>query len=212
MSGFSERLRSLREQCDYTQEDVANIIHVNKQTISQYELGKRQPDFEKLERLCDVFNVSSDYLLGKSNVTARLLNTEELESINRNNTKQIPVYGNIAAGVPIEAITNITNFVDIPKNWKGEYGALLVKGNSMEPTILNGDIVIFRKQETADSGDIVTAVIDDCDVTVKKLIKRNSSVTLLPFNPDHDPLFFQGRKELNRLRILGIVVENRHRF
>mgnify|MGYP002674469943 CR=1 FL=1 len=75
---FKNRIRQLREEHYMTQEELANKLDVNKQTISQYERGVRNPDFEKLENLCDIFNVSSDYLLGRDSVTVRLLDDDEM--------------------------------------------------------------------------------------------------------------------------------------
>ena len=66
MADFAERLRNIRKNAQLTQLQIADRIGVNKQTISQYERGVRQPDFEKLKALCDCFHVSSDYLLGRS--------------------------------------------------------------------------------------------------------------------------------------------------
>lgn len=82
MATFSERLRELRTQYDYSQQDLADKMGATKQMISQYERGVRKPDLDTLTALCDVFNVSSDYLMGKSDVTVRLLNTEDLKRLN----------------------------------------------------------------------------------------------------------------------------------
>lgn len=78
MSEFKERIRLLREQYDFSQQELADRIGVHKQTISQYERGIRKPDFDTLLALCDVFNVSSDYMLGNADITPRYLETEEL--------------------------------------------------------------------------------------------------------------------------------------
>jgi transcriptional regulator with XRE-family HTH domain len=82
MATFSERLRELRTQYDYSQQDLADKMGATKQMISQYERGVRKPDLDTLTALCDIFNVSSDYLMGKSDVTVRLLNTEDLKRLN----------------------------------------------------------------------------------------------------------------------------------
>ena len=213
MSVFSERLRELRKQAGLTQDDVAGRVHLDKQTISQYELGKREPDFEKLERLCDFFNVSTDYLLGKSDVTVRLLTSDELTLLNQKNPgRSIPALKNIASGVSIESISNIEDYVLIPDSWPGEYGALIVKDDSMSPLIQNGDTVIFRKQPNVSSGDIVIAIISDTETTVKKLLKKRGNISLLPMNPEYDPIEFSNKESKDRLKVLGIVVESRHRF
>lgn len=81
MATFSERLFELRRQRDLTQLDLANYIGLNKQTISQYERGVRRPDIETLSALCDYFNVSTDYILGKSDVTLRLVDSAGLSKL-----------------------------------------------------------------------------------------------------------------------------------
>lgn len=88
MATFTERLRELRVQSNYSQQDLADKIGVTKQTISQYERGVRKPDMDTLTALCDIFNVSSDYLMGKSDVTVRLLNSDDLKRLNLSYQKQ----------------------------------------------------------------------------------------------------------------------------
>lgn len=83
MSSFKDRLRALRKQNVLSQQELADKMGVTKQTISQYERGVREPDFESLEALCDIFNVSSDYILGKANITMRFLTEGDLELLNR---------------------------------------------------------------------------------------------------------------------------------
>lgn len=78
---FKDRLKSLRKQKDMSQQELANIVKVSKQTISQYERGVRYPDFDNLLALCDTFNVSSDYLLGQSDVTMRYLRETDLQRL-----------------------------------------------------------------------------------------------------------------------------------
>lgn len=81
MATFGERLKSLRESHNLTQDELADELGVTKQAISQYERGVRRPDFDTLSRICDLFNVSSDYLLGKSDLTTRLLDEQELSLV-----------------------------------------------------------------------------------------------------------------------------------
>lgn len=78
---FISRLKELRENAGYSQPEIAKMLGVDKQTISQYELGKRRPSYEMLFSLCDIFNVSTDYFLKKDNVSPRLLTSDELTLI-----------------------------------------------------------------------------------------------------------------------------------
>lgn len=78
MEGFKDRLKALRSQRHISQKELADKMGINKQTISQYERGVRNPDLEMLSLLCDYFNVSADFILGKTDVTPRFLNSKEL--------------------------------------------------------------------------------------------------------------------------------------
>lgn len=80
MATFRDRLRHLRTLAGYSQQDLADIMNVTKQTISQYERGVRKPDQDTLLELCDIFNVSTDYLLGKTDVTLRFVSPEEYQN------------------------------------------------------------------------------------------------------------------------------------
>lgn len=118
---------------------------------------------------------------------------------------QIPLLGTIAAGQPIEVIEIPSETVTISKDEVGKYGkkyALRVQGNSMiDEGIFDGDIVIIRKQEYADNGQMVVAIIDDNEATLKKLYKERNQIRLQPANPTLFPIF---RKEVE---IRGIVVK-----
>lgn len=80
MATFKDRLRHLRTLAGYSQQDLADIMNVTKQTISQYERGVRNPDKETALELCDIFNVSMDYLYGQTDVTLRFVSPEECQN------------------------------------------------------------------------------------------------------------------------------------
>lgn len=110
-----------------------------------------------------------------------------------NDVVQIPLYGKIAAGLPIEAVADETETISVPVQMtgKGEYYALLVEGDSMiNAGILNGDTVIIKRTNQANDGDIVVALIDGYDVTLKKFRKRASSIALEPANPAYETRIF----------------------
>ena len=118
---------------------------------------------------------------------------------------QIPMYGKIAAGLPIEAIADEHETVSVPANMtgKGEHYALLVEGDSMiNAGILNGDTVIIRRANQANDGDIVVALIDGMDVTLKKFYKRAKSIALEPANPAYETRIFTD----DRVEIQGVLV------
>ena len=121
-----------------------------------------------------------------------------------NDVVQIPLYGKIAAGLPIEAVANETETISVPTQMtgKGEYYALLVEGDSMiNAGILNGDTVIIKRANQANDGDIVVALIDGYDVTLKRFRKRASSIALEPANPAYETRIFTN----DRVEIQGIL-------
>jgi len=119
----------------------------------------------------------------------------------------IPIVGRVAAGAPIFAQENIEGWIGIDAVPQGQrLFALRVQGDSMTGAgILEGDLVVVRQQDTADDGDIVVALLDDEDATVKKLRRDSGRLHLIAMNPKHEPLVV----DPERVRIQGKVVSLR---
>ncbi len=118
---------------------------------------------------------------------------------------EIPVMGRIAAGVPIEAIQTHSHSITVPPEMlgKGEHYALEVRGDSMiEAGILDGDTVLIRRTDSADSGDIVVALVDDEEATLKRLRKKGASIALEAANPAYETRIFGP----GRVRVQGRLV------
>lgn len=123
----------------------------------------------------------------------------------------IPVMGRIAAGTPISAIQSRSHTISMPPDFlaSGDHFALEVRGDSMiEAGILDTDTVIIRKQDTADSGDIVVALIDDEEATLKRLRRRGASIALEAANPAYETRIFGP----DRVRIQGKLVSLLRRY
>jgi repressor LexA len=118
---------------------------------------------------------------------------------------QLPLYGRIAAGLPIEALRDQETTIDVPMALlgNGEHFALEVSGDSMiEAGILDGDTVVVRRSETADTGQIVVALVDDNEVTLKRLRRRGNSIALEPANVRHETRIFPA----DRVKVQGRLV------
>ena len=118
---------------------------------------------------------------------------------------EVPVMGRIAAGVPIEAIQTHSHTISVPPELlgKGEHYALEVRGDSMiEAGILDGDTVLIRRSDSADSGDIVVALVDDEEATLKRLRKKGASIALEAANPAYETRIFGP----GRVRVQGKLV------
>lgn len=128
-----------------------------------------------------------------------------------NNGGSIPILGQIAAGVPIEAIQNEIGRVSAPEDLLGtdDHYALEVKGDSMiQAGILDGDVVIIKRSDTANSGDIVVALVDEEEATLKRLRKRGNSIALEAANPAYETRIFGP----DRVRIQGKLVAMIRRY
>ena len=120
----------------------------------------------------------------------------------------VPVMGRIAAGVPIEAIQTQSHTVSVPPELlkKGDHYALEVRGDSMiEAGILDGDTVIIRKTDTADSGDIVVALVDDEEATLKRLRKKGGSIALEAANPAFETRIFGPDRVSIQGQLVGLI-------
>ena len=123
---------------------------------------------------------------------------------NKNNIISIPILGKIAAGLPIEAISDNTNYIELPETLlkKGEYFILNVEGDSMiEAGIFDGDQVVIRKANDANNGEIVVALIDNNEATLKRIFKRGQQVALQPENSNYKTVIYGP----DRIQIQGIL-------
>jgi len=195
------RIKELRKLYGISQLDLATRLGVARSTVAMWETEKSQPDNEAVKRLCSIFDVSADHLLG-------------IEKESKYGAT-VPVLGNVAAGIPIDAIEDITDYEEIDRDMalQGKHFALRVKGNSMEPRMHEGDVIIVRQQESADDGDIVVALIENSEAAVKRLVRHKKGINLVSFNPIYPPMFFSN-EEIEELpvRVIGKVVELRAKF
>ena len=200
---FAENLTRLVNRSKLPQSEIAKRINVSPQTFNTWIQGKAIPRMGKIQLLADYFKIEkSDLIEEKSNITIS-------QGI------KIPVLGSVPAGIPITAVEDILDYEEIPQLWanQGEFFALKIKGDSMEPRMQSGDVVIVRQQSSADSGDTVIVLINGDEATCKKLEKTSNGIMLISTNTKYSPMFFS-HEEINELPvvILGKVVENRQKY
>jgi repressor LexA len=121
---------------------------------------------------------------------------------------QLPLYGRIAAGLPIEALRDQGAQIEVPMAFlgNGEHYALEVAGDSMvDAGILDGDTVIVRKGDTAETGQIVVALVDDAEVTLKRLRRRGNSIALEPANSRHETRILPAERVKVQGRLVGLL-------
>lgn len=195
-------LRSLRKNNGKTQLELAKLLNVQKSTVSMYERNKRTPSPDVLMKYAKLFDVSLDYLLSNENTTE----TQDYITIN--------VYGSIPAGIPIEAIEDISDTEDLSlKEYdrNKEYLGLVVDGDSMYPKYLDGDTIIIEKTPDCESGTDAAVYVNGYDVTLKTLIKNDDgTITLKPINPNYSPKTYG--PDDDPVSILGVVKEIRRKI
>lgn len=193
---------------------VSKSTGVKTSTLTSWKQGKYTPKPEKLQKLADYFGVRLEYLTGDSPYRTEL-DYQNAISAEREKGVKIPVLGNVAAGIPIEMVEDIVDWEDIPAEMakSGTYFGLKIKGDSMSPRIAEGDTVIVRKQNDAESGDVVIATVNGDSATCKRLMKYETGISLISFNPIYSPMNFTNEEIASKpVRILGKVVENRQKY
>ena len=121
---------------------------------------------------------------------------------------QLPLYGKIAAGTPIEALRDHSNSVEVPATLlrNGDHYALEVSGDSMiDAGILSGDVVIIQRGETAENGSIVVALIDNQEVTLKRLRRKGASIALEPANKAYETRIFGPDRVKVQGKLIGLL-------
>ena len=188
---------------------LATETGVSTSTLSDWKHGRCTPKYDKRKKIADYFGVTVEYLDGDSPLPHGKESNFEL--YDEAETIYIPILGRIPAGMPIEAITDRLGEVEMKKPVGDKtYWALKVKGDSMSPKILDGDVIIFQQQSDCENGDICVVRVNGTDATLKKVLKRDRSIVLQPLNPEYEPLIFSDNTfDEPRIEVLGVVKELR---
>lgn len=228
---FGLRLAALRKEKNISQYKMAELLMYSRGQIANYEQGKRKPDFETLCNFADFFKVSTDYLLGRTNIRQSLDSIDVRHIIHDENVrltagevpltreqrvaimqalenpsiylKFIPVLGQIHAGTPVLAEQNWESRVEIPSHTKADF-VLRVNGDSMIYAGINpGDLALFRQSSIAQNGQIVAAGLEDTawNAYLKIYIQQDDRVLLRSANPDYEDIVFGPQH-----RIVGVMV------
>lgn len=197
-----ELVKKLTAEQNMSMSELARRVGIAKSAISRYFNGTRELPLNKIGDFASVLHTTPDYLLG-------------MEDKQPPQGLQIPVLGTVAAGIPISAVEDILDYEEIPQSWEnqGEFFALKIKGDSMEPRMESGDVVIVKQQSDANSGDTVIVLVNGDDATCKKLQKTDNGIMLVSTNPKYPPMFYSNEEIVTKpVVILGKVVELRQKY
>lgn len=201
---IGEKIKMQRKSLGLTQTELGAKLGVQKNAVSKWECG-RVDDIpsSKIKVMAQLFGVQPSYLIDdKDELPADAI------PIDFSHLKRIPILGRIAAGAPIYAEQNIEGYTYTELNGGAEYFGLRVRGDSMNAArIYDGDVVIIRRQDTVDDGEIAAVLIDGEDATLKRFSHKGNIVTLMPqsTNPANQPFIYDLRE--TSVRILGLVVK-----
>ena len=200
MSELSTRLRLRREELGLSQEQLAQRMgYRSKSSITKLEKGINDIPQSKLEELADALETTPAYLLGLDMPCPPPPGFEPLPKMVR-----VPLVGSIACGTPILAEQNIESYIGVPAAWNADF-ALTCHGDSMSPTICNGDIVCIRCQPEVEQGEIAAVRVGE-EATLKHFHRQGDAVMLLADNAAVCPPMFYAGEQLSELHIEGKAV------
>ncbi len=191
------RLRQLRQEKNLTLRDLSEKVNISFSQIGKFERNESLMNTEQAEMFAQFFGVTVDYLLGVDSLSKNAI------PFKNNEFKPIRIIGSIRAGEPNEVFQNTVGYLMAKVNDPDNYFYLQVVGDSMSPTLLDGDYVLVRFQNTASNNQIVVAGLNGTEATVKRFKMIGSDMFLFPDNENYEPIKLS--PELHPY-IVGIVV------
>jgi repressor LexA len=204
---FAERLRFYLKKYDMTQLELSKRLGVGTTSVYNWCNGIKTPRMDKVDAMCTIFNCKRSDLMNEPATPAAPVKGYPVIFIN--------VLGHVAAGVPLDAQTDIIDSVDIPADWAdtGDYFGLRIQGDSMAPNIQDGDIVIVRSQPDVEDGEIAIVLVNGNEGTCKRIKRYADTLLLLSDNPSYKPMVYTAQQVATLpITIAGKVVEARTRF
>lgn len=203
---FAKNLKYYMTINNKTRNDICKDLGFKYTTFTDWYNGNIYPRIDKIEMLANYFRIEKSDLI------------EDKEKVDKlgNPVTSIPILGTVKAGYNYLAQENWIGTVDIETSLVGngkEYFALKVHGDSMSPILIEDDIVVIEKQNDFENGDIVVAIINGDEATIKKGKKSDSSILLQPLNSAYEPLIFTyDEMKTIPVKIIGIVKQLKREF
>lgn len=195
----AKRIEQIAEEKGLSGAELARRVGIDRSTINRYYKGTRKISMDEIPRFAEVLEVDPvELLIGKEELS-KIINLRPIGD----EQVRIPILGKIACGEPLLAQENVEDYISKPSDNlpSGELFALIAKGDSMEPTIPDGAVVLIRVQPDVENGEIAAVLVNgDEEATLKRIRKEGDSIWLVPDNPKH-PL-----KQINEdypARIIG---------
>lgn len=209
---FANRLQKALDNSKMKQVDLVEKTGLDKTLINKYLAGLMKAKQDKLTILADALNVNEVWLMGYDIPMDRNIGTDELG----NPVVDIPLLGSVKAGYDYLAQENWVGTIQVETSLVGdgsEYFALEVKGDSMAPVFIEGDIIIIHKQNDCENNQIAIVIVNGEEGTVKKVRKTEAGIILQPLNPAYAPMIFTNEEiDSIPITIVGIVRQLKREF
>lgn len=206
-------IKQYRSEHNLSQRDFAKKCELSHTYIAALEKKVDARSGKKIAPTVDAVKNISKGLNMPLQELLNIIDDEQEFIVNQNKSIRIPVLGSIPAGIPMEMIEDIVDWEDISEEMlKGgkRYFALKIKGDSMFPEYLNGDVIIVLKQDDCESGQDCVVAVNGDDATFKRVFKTDNGITLQPLNNSYMPIFYSNDDVLNKpVKILGVVKQIR---
>lgn len=195
-NAFASRLNFWLWYNGMTQKALADKMNVGTSTVSNWCKGLKTPRGNKIDLLCEALGCDREDLFTEPK------DKKDVKTVS------IPVFSYVSAGTGMLADENVDHYIAIPSTLKrrDEYFGLIVRGDSMNPDIRDGDTVIVKKQNIAEDGDIVIALVNGDEGYCKQFVPFKGGISLVSSNPIYKPMIFSSEDiEQVPVQILGVV-------
>lgn len=199
---IGNRIRMRREELNMTQDELAQLLgYKSRSSINKIESGENKLPTDKVAAFAKALDTTTQYIMG----------VEPGAPKGTSIMVKIPVYGSVKAGFPSTMDDDIVDWTTITQreSASADWFGTVVKGNSMEPLMFEGDTLLVRRQPDVENGGIAVVSVGGTDATVKKVKKMQNSIMLIPLNNEYDPMIYA---EADDVRILGRVTEIRRKI
>lgn len=203
---FSKNLKHYMDLHNKDRNDVCKDLNFPYTTFAEWYNGKIYPRIDKIEMLANYFGIKKSDLIERKDKIDKLGNP----------VTEVPLLGTVKAGYDYMAQENWEGMIEVDQDIIKDgfdYFALKIKGDSMSPVLIENDIVIVKKQEDFENGDLVVALINGDEATIKKGRKSDNSILLQPLNTAYEPLIFTyDEMKTIPVTIIGIVKQLKREF
>lgn len=201
---IAENIKRIRAEHGLSQAELGKIAGVSDKAVSTWELGLKTPRMGAVEKMANYFGITKSAIVDDAPMTSLQKHVVPPGFMPMPEMVQVPLIGSIACGTPITAEQNIKSYVGVPAAWRADF-ALECHGDSMAPTICDGDVVCIRSQPEVEQGQIAAVRIGE-EATLKHCYYQNGVVQLIADNPSVCPPMVYTGSDLDEIEVEGLAV------